>query len=43
MTSSAPLPKVSTTFVIVVFAAAVVIGGLVIYLGITGAIGGPIP
>ncbi|MGP8071840.1 MAG: hypothetical protein ACLPZM_01755 [Thermoplasmata archaeon] len=43
MTSSAPLPQVSTTFVIVVFTVAVVVGALVIYLGVNGYIGGPIP
>jgi len=43
MTSSTPIPKISTSFVIVVFTVAVVVGALVIYFGITGALGGPIP
>ena len=43
MTSSAPLPKVSTTFIVVVFTVAIVIGALIIYLGVNGMIGGPIP
>jgi hypothetical protein len=39
----APLPKPSTTFVVVIFAVAIFVGALVIYLGTTGMIGGPIP
>jgi hypothetical protein len=37
------LPKVSTTFLIVTFTVAIIIGVAVTYLGITGRIGGPIP
>jgi hypothetical protein len=33
----------SRTFIIVLFAGAVAIGALIVYLGITGVIGGPIP
>lgn len=37
------MPPVSSAFVIAVFGVAVVVGALIIYLGVTGAIGGPIP
>jgi hypothetical protein len=40
---SEPVPKPSTSFTIILFTAAIVIGALVTYLGITGRIGGPIP
>ena len=43
MTSTTPMPKPSTTFVIVTFAVAIFVGALVIYLGIQGTLGGPIP
>jgi F0F1-type ATP synthase membrane subunit a len=37
------LPKVPTAFLVVTFTVAILIGILVIYLGISGKIGGPIP
>jgi hypothetical protein len=40
---AAPSTKASPTFTIVLFAAAIVIGAAVAYLGMTGHIGGPIP
>lgn len=36
-------PRPSSTFLIVTFGAAIVVGVLVAYLGITGQIGAPIP
>jgi hypothetical protein len=41
--ADAPLPPVSRAFVIIVFAVAIAVGGLIIYLGVNGIIGGPIP
>ena len=38
-----PTPRPSTAFVIVTFAGAILIGALIIYLGIHGELGGPIP
>ncbi len=38
-----PVPKVPTLFIVVTFAVAIAIGAAVIYLGINGMIGGPIP
>ena len=35
--------RVPVAFLIAVFAAAIVVGGLIAYLGISGAIGGAIP
>jgi hypothetical protein len=43
VTSTTASPPVSTTFLVVTFGAAIVIGALVAYLGITGTLGGPIP
>ncbi len=43
MPADAPLPPVSTAFVVVVFAVAIAVGVLIAWLGITGVIGGPIP
>lgn len=37
------VPPVPRLFLIVVFGVAIVIGGLVAYLGYIGVIGGPIP
>jgi hypothetical protein len=37
------LPSVSPVFVVVVFAVAIAVGAIVAYLGVTGAMGGPIP
>ena len=36
-------PGASLRFVIVTFLAAAIVGGLVLYLGLTGQLGGPIP
>ncbi len=36
-------PPVPLRFLIAVFAVAIAVGGIVAYLGFTGALGGPIP
>ena len=36
-------PPVPLTFIIVTFAAAIAVGALIIYFGINGQLGGPIP
>lgn len=38
-----PSPPVPLTFIIVTFAVAIVVGALIIYFGINGQLGGPIP
>jgi len=38
-----PVPPVSTAFIIVTFGSAIAVGLAVIYFGIHGQIGGPIP
>jgi hypothetical protein len=38
-----PNPPVPLSFIVVTFTAAIAVGILVIYLGIHGQIGGPIP
>jgi hypothetical protein len=43
VSSPSDSPGPSTAFLVVTFAAAICIAALVVYLGITGAIGGPIP
>lgn len=43
MTSTQTSPAVPLSFLIAVFAAAIVVGGLIAYLGFTGVLGGPIP
>ena len=42
-TLAKPSPTLPLSFVIVVFAAAIVIGAVIAYLGITGQIGAGIP
>jgi hypothetical protein len=36
-------PPVPMSFLIVVFAVAIIVAGVVTYLGVTGTLGGPIP
>jgi hypothetical protein len=40
---TAPDTRVSPTFLVVTFGAAIAIGVLIVYFGIHGQIGGPIP
>jgi len=43
MSSAAPLPAISTTFLVLTFAAAIIVGVAIVYLGVTGQIGAGIP
>jgi len=43
MSSPSPTPAPSRAFVVITFAAAIAIGALVAYLGITGQIGAGVP
>ncbi len=43
MDGAAQTPPVPLRFLIAIFAVAIVVGGIVAYLGFTGALGGPIP
>jgi hypothetical protein len=36
-------PPIPLAFLVVVFATAIAVGGLIAYLGFTGQLGGPIP
>jgi hypothetical protein len=43
VTAALPSTAPSRTFIVILFAGAVIIGAVIAYLGIIGAIGGPIP
>jgi hypothetical protein len=43
MAAPSPKPEFPTTFVVVTFVVAILVGVVVLYLGLTGGLGTPIP